>query len=605
MKQIFSKIFWRILTFILMILILIAIWNYALGYWTFDDVLYYSIEIIKHLIPGILTLYILFKLFGERILYWFGRRKSAAINIDEIPGTVQVSGPKRKGKDASQTGAAIIMAEEFERRFRKELKTIKEKLYIYDFDKVDEYLEKYGTNFFVASDMRVKKVFKQMIYKNNCFILPYWIKKGMDPLEHYRTWNNFKDKRVPDIPFQDGLTPGGKHMLDMLLRYCKVYMRVNHISNYIMSNQPIIEKYKVEKTGEVQLTFSKIFSQDFLKLKKETPMPFPMGGIGLETETAIFYPNTDKNQENFIKNESGIRETHTTSGHLTREEFCLRGITQSKTRTNLSLRELYEGYIHVFGLQFKATSDYARFNYKILRLILKLNYFILTIRIRSNLIKFNKTRLRHRQYKIRKRISKLHQKDLEKWSKGYIIFKLGIYDNIEDCGKRVRYPLFYGIKDSSNASSPYRMLGFKQVVKIKDSFGRYDTWYMYSVREAKEQLINVHFNDVPTWESRGMKGHEMNYLGYGVMDQMLTVPLEIEKRFQEELKKRKNKFAQSLKTPVLPNLLPLSTNELLILCEDFGIDTEQFDMASTSYRADIIKTLSIEFKSMRQKKRRT
>jgi len=604
MKSVFSKIVWRIITIVLLILIILATWNYFLGHWTFDDVINYSIETLKYLLPGVFISYVLFKLFGEKILYWFGRRKSAAINIDEIPGTAQVSGPKRKGKDSSQTGAAIIIAEEYRRRYKRELKVTRQKLYIYDFEAIHETLEERGSDLFVASDYRVKNVFTSMIISKKCFILPYWIKKGVDHKEHYRTWKYFKDRKVPDVAFIDGLTPGGKHMLDMLLRYFLVYMRVNHITNYIMSNQPIIEAHEVTKSGEVKLQFSKLFSQDFLKLKEKTPMPFPIGGIGLETETAIFYPNTDRKIEEYIKNKSGIRETHTTSGHLFREEFLLRGITQSKTRTNLSLRELYEGYIHVFGFKYVCTSNFIRFTYTLRRNINLVRHWIIGLRMKLNIVKARRNQLQIKQFKLRKRISLLHQKDLKKWSKGYLVFSLGIYDNIEDCGKMVKYPLFYGIKDSSSKSSPYRMLGFKQVNKITDSFGRYDTWQMYSVREAKERLINVHFKDIPTWEGRKMKPHEMKYMNYSVMDQMLKVPMDFAAEFEKNEKIRKNKFKQYISVPVLPDLIKLETKELLMLCNEFGIPKDTFDKASTHYRADIIKTLSIEYKSMRQKKQK-
>ena len=148
------------------------------------------------------------------------------------------------------------------------------------------------------------------------------------------------------------------------------------------------------------------------------------------------------------------------------------------------------------------------------------------------------------------------------------------------------------------------MLGFKQVCKITDSFGRYDTWHMNSVREAKEIFINTHFVDVPNWSGRKMKPHEMNYMNYSIMDSMLKVPKDFVAEMLKEDKIRKNKFKQRCEIPVLPDLIKLGIEELLTLCDDFGIE-DNFDLASKYYKADIIKALSIEYKSIRQKEKKS
>lgn len=626
-----NKIFWKLLSSIILVLLIIAIWKYSQDKWSMDQVLEFLITSTYYGVPIIIFLIMIYRMYIEKAIYWWGRRKSAEVNADDIPMSVQVDGPKRSGKDSSQTGAAIILKELIFRRHKKELKDLRYMLYIYDFKLINPYLEKFGKLLFVASDLRINAVFEGMLKENNCFILDYWIQKGITPKTHLHSWKFRKNKMIPDVPFEDGLTPGGKHMLDMLKRYFLIYMRLHYTPNFIMSNQPIIEDYKISKKGHIKVLFSKIFSLDYLSLKKYTPMPFPISGIVIQTETAIYLPNTDSTIQAEINNTSGIRETYTTWGHLGREEVYVRDITQDKNRPNKSLRELYEGYIHVFKLKFVCTSNFFRFNYSIRRFLnkfkifrLKIKRFIIPsglkkvyqvresttknkilklgnkilkfiIKIVNTVLRFGDQRLETKIYRIRKRISLLHQKDLKKWAKGYIVFNLGVYDKIDDSGKKVRYPLFYGMKESSSKDSAYRMSGFKQVNKITDTFGRYDTFMMYTVREAKERIINMHFNDVSTWTKMAMSIEKMQSMKYSVLDKMLTVPLEYKEKILKEIEKKLTILRQKSKEIKIPVLESLNSNELEYLASDFKLDYKTLDYTFKFNKESLIKKISIYY----------
>ncbi len=600
-----SRILWRLFTFILFTIIIIALWQYTIGHWNFEQLSKFFIEVLKYLIPGLLLFWFLYRMYIQKIIMWFGRRKSAEINLDEIPTTAQVDGPKRSGKDSSQTGAAIIMAELMKKRYFKELKVLKQKLYLYDFKKINDHLNTNGAKFFVSGKARKKRVYEVMLRNNNCFLLPYWINKGIEPKTHLMNWKYQKNKKVPDVPFIDGLTPGGKHMLDLLQRYFLVYVRVHQVDNYLMTNQPVRENAAIDKIGNITLLFSKIFSMDFLKLKETTPIPFLMGTIILETETGMLYSNTDKKIEEAIKNKTGIRESHTVWGHLTEEEVYLRGITQKKTRPNLTLRELYESYIHVFRLQFKGTSNIYRLNYTIRRIVLSVRKFFIEVAAKLIRVNFIRKKFSTKVYKIRKRISVLHQKDLKKWSKGYIVADLGVYETIEDSGKRVKFPFFYGIRDSSGSNSAYSMKGFRQVCKITDTFGRYSTWIMNSVREAKEEIVNFHFNEVPNWTKQSsMELEQMRYLNYVPIEDMLKVKVEYLAEVEKKKKQNFNKIMQRAQQSVLPDFIKLEIPELLLIALDMGIKESSFDKASKTYKADIIKVVSDGYKSFVPKKQK-
>ena len=584
------------------ILILIIIWKYALGYWNMDQVVDFMILVAKYSLPGATALYILYKTIIEKIVYFFGRKKSAKIIAYDIPKNCQVDGPKRSGKDASTTGESIILREQLIKDYKKEIKLLKEKLYLYDFDKLHKKIALDIKKLTVGSEYKFNKAYETLLVENNCFIHEHWINQGTDPKKHLNSWKFRSNKRIPDIAFEDGITPGGKHTLHLLKRYVTVYIRITYIPNYIISNQPIIEEAKVsKKTGAIKTLFSKIFSLDYISLKMKTPMPFPIGVIITETETAMYYSNTDKALEVYIKNESGVREFHTVEGHLLQEEAYIRGITQDKDRPNKTIRELYEGYMHVFSLDFYCTSDIFRLNYALRRVIQKLLIVRLKVKNHFTIIKKLKPYRVRKIRKHEKRISILHQKDLKKWAKGYIVFKKGVYSKIEDSGKKVKYPLFYGLKDSSSTNSAYSMHGFKQVNKITDCFGRYDTHMMKTVRDTKEQIYSMHFNDVPNWSSMKISVDDMdrmNYPSLGAMNQVYSDHKTEERNIARILRTKNLKKSQRTSLPDFENL---TEQELLTLCLDLGIDESVFDMASEKYRNDIEKLLKVEYKSFNGK----
>jgi hypothetical protein len=601
MRRLTRRLFWSTVTTIILVLLLFVVWKYALGSWTFKELLTFLGESLKVLIPSFLIILFIYKTWLERLLLYLGRIKSAKVIADDIAKSAQVDGKKRSGKDSSQSGAAIILKEELKKRYKKELKTLREKLYLYDFKRLNKYLDNNFTDFFVASKKKFGAVFQKLLKEHNCFIDQHWLSKGINPTTHYNTFKFRTGKRTPDVPFKDGITPGGKHMLSMLRRYVLVYIRLNFIPNYIMSNQPIIENVTVTKSGIIKTLFSKIFKVDYISLKEPTPIPFTIGMIVLETETAMFYSNTDKKLEEFIKNKSGIREFMTILGHLLEEESYFRGITQDKNRPNKSLRELYEGFMHMFKFEFASTRNFFRLNYKIRRLIIRIRRISVFIKSKIAITKFRKKFLCRKTYYLNKRLSILHQKDLKVWAKGYIIYYIGIYEKIEDSGKKVKYPLLWGTRESKTSNSTYTMSGFKQINKITDCFGRYNTHMMNTVREAKEQIYDMHFTEVPCWTGLDMSIEQMENMNYPTLHDMNMVQNE----FNAEMKKKQNKLRrknlQRQQTPKVPNLKHLEIEELLNLCNDYSIEPQQFDKASSTYEKDIIVALSTAYRTHNEK----
>lgn len=604
-----SKFFWRTITFSILLLILYIIWQYTLDVWTIEQALEFITDIVKYGLPALLLMLILYKTFIERIVLAINRKKSAHVIVDELAKINQVSGAVRSGKDSSTIGASIIARDYILKRERKELLKLEHDLYIYDFELLKKYLDRHGKRFFVASEFRINIVFTKMIKLNKCFIADYWQKKH-DPIKHYQNWKRNKTKKptkdgkrnrdrfIPDVGFQDGLTPGGLHFLDMLKRYTILYMYHNFIPNFIMSNQPILESFEVvKKTGKINTLFSKKFSQDYLKLKEDTPIPFPKRGFIIETETAIFYSNTDKAEGEFFKDESGMREFYTTAGHLLREEVFLYGITQSPTRTLKALRELYPGYQHIFKMKFRSVATFSRSILKFRSQLKKLR--ILLLRLirwfyrRSKRLALIDKRITRKIYRIKYKISKLSQKDSTKWSKGYIVFYKGIYEDIRDVGKRVKFPKFGVILENKAEITTYNTFGFKQTNKISDCFGRYDTHFMYTVREAIEILQNVHFNDVDTWNGFKVDFDDVSGMKYKSFTSLLSMVIRELVNEENKIKKQKNIEKQIRDSITPPIFTDLRNIELENLAADFGIKFKTLEYTFKFYREKLIEKLVV------------
>lgn len=592
-----NRFFWRIITFSILLLIIYIIWQYTLEVWTFDQVLIFITDVAVYGLPVLLLIIIIYKTFIERIILWFNRKKSAQIIVDKLAKINQVSGAVRSGKDSSTIGAALIARDYILNRERKELLKLEHDLYIYDFELLKDWLNKNGKKFFVASEYRINLVFTQMIKENECFIAEYWKKKFI-PKKHFQSWKYRKNKYTPDVAFQDGLTPGGQHFLDILKRYTVLYMYHNFIPNFIMSNQPILESFEViKKSGKIKRLFSKKLSQDYFKLKLNTPIPFPKRGFIIETETAIFYSNTDSTEGKYFKDESGIREFYTTAGHLLREEVFLYGITQSATRTLKALRELYPGYQHVFKMKFRSISSFSRSLLKFRSQLKKLR--ILQLRLERWFYRHSKKlaiidrRITRKIYRLKYKISRLSQKDAIKWSKGYIIFYKGIYEDIKDVGKRVTFPKFGVILENKTEITTYNTFGFKQTNKISDCFGRYDTHFMYTIREAKEILQNMHFNDVDNWKQFKVIFDDIKGMNYATFNALMTIVITAVKKEETKLKKREKIEKQNRSSMTPPIFSELENIELSRLATDFGIDFKSLSYTFRFSKQRLIKKLLV------------
>lgn len=586
----FAKYVLNIILGILTIYLLYAFYMYYSGRWDVTVLEVYLKERIKYGAIILTIAYVSYKSFFEKLLLKYYRKESARALDEDINHVNQKSGHIGAGKDSSTVAAGMILKERTLKKERKKIKDMQNYLYMFDFQKLHLYLDKHHKDFLVAGDKRFRKAFIKMIRANNNFLLEYWIKKKkINSRKFYFEWKMKNGEVVPDIAFEDGLTPGGKHYLDLLEDYVQTYIYHYFVPNFFMANQPILEATEIVSKKQIKKLFAKELSHNYFRIKEDYPMPFPKRGFLAETETQQMFNNADKELETDIKKTSGVVNLYAAKRHLLGEDLFITGITQNHMRPVAALRELYPSYQHVFKFKFRATGDFVRF---LIELLIWIKRFKMT-RIRFyRWVKKTYTPLKveelerptsnggkaiytnKRINKVRKKIAKYRSKQAIILSKGYIEFYIGVYDNIYDVTKKVRFPKLGVLLESDSSKLTYNAFGFKQTVKVKDCFGLYDTHYMKFMREEKDKRHNVHFNDLPNWKGFELNLEDAKFMNYKTMLEILKESFDELAKLEKLKKKQEKKFEQRSTTRELPEYHTLALEEFLNLAKDYGIDTK-------------------------------
>jgi|GEM_PF-2211378 len=586
----FAKYVLNIILGILTIYLLYAFYMYSTGRWDVTILEVYLKERMKYGSIILTVAFVAYKTFFEKLLLKYYRRESARALDEDINHVNQKSGDIGAGKDTSTVAAAMILKERTLKKERKKIKDMQNFLYMFDFQKLHLYLDKHHKEFLVAGKERFRKAFIKSLRMNNHFLLDYWIKKKhIDLRKFYFQWKMKNGEVVPDIAFDDGLTPGGKNYIDLLEEYVQLYIYHYFVPNFIMSNQPILEATEIVSKKQIRKLFSKKLSHNHFRIKEDHPMPFPLRGYVIETETQQFYNNSDSELEAEIKDSSGVTNFYASKRHLLGEDLFITGIAQNPQRPIKALRELYPSYQHVFKFKFRATGDFTRF---LLEILIWIKRFKIT-RIRFyRWLKKTYTPLKvekldrptgndgkaiytnNRINKVRRKIAKHRSKQARILANGYIEFYIGVYQNIYDISKKVRFPKLGVLIESDSDKLTYNAFGFKQTVKVRDCFGLFDTHYMKFMREEKDKRHNVHFNDLPNWEDFGLVVDDAKFMNYKAMLGVLKEALDELEKLEKLKKKQERKFKQRNKTRELPEYHTLAIEEFLNLAIDYGIDTK-------------------------------
>lgn len=548
-------------------MVIIFVFLLLFGVWTVKDVLTNFAKFMGY--TGLISLFLvwLYYAFLESFLANRNRDKTAEVCVEEYGLTNQVSGKPRSGKDSSTIGEARLINELELEKDLEELEKLRKILYIYDFEKLHKYIDLHGEKFLVSGKARLYRKFILTMKDNNFFLKDYYIeKKIIDPKKHLDELLIKKDQFVYDYHMNDGVRPGGIPFQELLLKYLLLYTYRIFITNYIMSNQPILESFDVEDNGKINYNFSKKFSQQYIRIKEDNPIPLPLRGVIIETEMAILMSNVDQQGQAAAKLLNGIREFYTVIGHILGERIYMFAIVQDAHRQIKVVRELYQNYIHVFKQETVATAsmrrkllDFYKFNVKVSNWTYS-KLFRLS-RKKSRLRPFYQRKME----KTHKRVSAIITLQERLFNEGYLVTYKGVYSSIEDVGKKVRFPRF-GVKiEAVNEKIISPAFGFKSYIKISDSWGRYNTHYIKFLRDSKETRHKMHFNDVDNWTSMEPGTDEAIGMDYEALTDIIKGVIE---SHTEDSKPENNKVKP--KKRAVPDYSNLSQRELLLTSLDFG-----------------------------------
>jgi len=594
----------KFLGILLVLFILFSITMFILEVWDIIQVLLWIMYGVIYLLLLAFFSWALYHGLIEKMMAERNRERSKVILTDYMGKTRQVSGDTRAGKDTAVVGASRLIEEIELERDLQEMKSMREILYIYDFNRLHEYIDNYGKAFLVSGRQRLLNKFTRAMVTNESFIKQSFLKsKSIDPVHHVMSYIKTHDTKVQQFTLHDGLTPGGRPFVELLFEYVIIYTYRVYVTNFVLSNQPILEALEIDKDGNIKKHFSKKFSHKYMKIKLDGPLPWPLRGVIIQTEMAIMLSNVDQLGEAMAKSINGIREFFTIYGHLMQERVYLFDIVQDPNRQIKAVRELYQTYLHVFNKKEICTAP-------IRRTINQKRVEVLQLQIKFQSLILRTARMKSFQYKItQKRIDvmsekifNLKQRNEQLNSKGYLKIYIGVYGKLEDVAKNVKFPRLKVKLDSTNENIVSKAYGFVLHVRKTDSFGRFNTHFMEWIREQRQAKYKMHFADIENWTSFEVTAEDAISTDYDPMkelattvEEQLTDKSKAEQQIKlllEVQKQNPDKFKELLKTSgvykesldimrkqkrekakrQLPNFSLLTMDELIAHSKDLGIN---------------------------------
>ncbi len=494
----------------------------------------FSYFIVKEIWLGIYisVLLIISKIFHELFGKWFiheSRLRMSRLYVKEkMPRSLKFDGYTGVGKDSTVNAIRKVFQEDIIEKINEEMDLIQVVCYPYDFNSLNEVLDKNRYNLMTNSKNSFFSEFIRIMKDNNCFIKK-WYSKDFDVSKHldelYQMKNDPYDLEAfqnIEYKYNNGITP--QHYLTLLIKYCMLYIRINFLDSFLMTNQP---------TMETETKPAKLFSTKFTNIQKDnSEWPWPIDGniIIIETESDGLYPNVGAKGQSPMK--TGLRNFKAFSRHLLGEASVWINIGQKASRTTKTLRELDHAYIKVIE-QSKVYGGEKRI-YFINKWLSWVEFWI-----RKSLRKKSK----ERQLKRRSRIYELIRR-LE--NTGYIYVDIKVSRNDGDLSAEEM-----SVKKILNYDKPiFENYKVKLVFHIKDFYFGYNTHYINSVAELKAKKTNIQFNEVMTWDKDMiLKKKHIEYMAYNILDDIAEVDRnKYEKKLKAEAqaKKASKKVAEEI-----------------------------------------------------------
>ena len=442
--------------------------------------------------------------------------KSRQVVTNKFAKILKIFGNTGVGKDSIVSAMMVANRNYLIDTILNTLQQIKNILYIYDFDELENLISTNENFLNVSSNSKQKEIIDNFLYKNECFIL-----------KNYRNQINADDhfNRLDGFIYNDGINQ--IHFLDKLHEYIKLFYRFFFIPNYVMSNHPV---------KEVDGLMAKIFSINYLKLVKERiynkynrkyytskiQMPFVDYIIILQTEVDTWFSNLDKNVRSELTN-SGIRDAEAFKRHLIGEHSYFYQIGQSSNRTDKTLRELTHACLHVVDSQIieggQRRNKYLKKKInkqekKVYKLEKKIN--------KNNFIKFFTNKKKNRLIKLKKKLANNYLLVEKNKNEGYIQYQV-TYSKSENATNVNNVTLDYLLDNNLKINNYSCILTFP----IVDCWTHHNTHYLNALRETISEQSKLTFKNVDNWnDSFKMTREEALKVGYNRLNTFYNFSLE-------------------------------------------------------------------------------
>lgn len=527
-------------------------------------------------IIGIILLYVIARLFLAIYHYVRGKFKLYDSEVEftteyiknKIPRLLKVSGETGAGKDTVSAGISSVMSKYYYQKTIEEIEQIKQICYIFDFHKLDEDLSISYRRFLTFSKKKIEKAFigdsdspGMAIFRNLYLNEKYHI-KAEELLQDY--YNFIKNPVFYETEYASGVRVMRKHFLELIMfDYIEDYIRINVEENFLMSNQPMIEdldKQLMAKQFNFNFLKSKIIKKKVLdrknnkKIEVQENILFPWKNriIVNETECDTWWNNRNPNVNKSIK-EGGIRDTKAYNRHMVKDLMWIQ-IGQNAERTDLLLRELEHGYLHVYSrtevennipflLQFRlkyACKKIAKIEKKYNRNISNMDlqkiedcrslYEASSNDIFLKKIEMIQKKYRPKEYKdkyyiLKNKISKITSEINNIKKEGYIKLVVCL-------SKQPEHPAQYDVKSMREIMRDITKVPTTFVAELTFNTSdceRYDTRYLLTLAEERSSNTKIEYAECRRWsKNMKMNKEDVLWLGYGSANEMFGITEEEE-----------------------------------------------------------------------------
>ncbi|MBI9009633.1 MAG: hypothetical protein JEZ05_06335 [Tenericutes bacterium] len=522
------------------IVVIISIYQIINSYLNYDFKHFIDMELLLGLYVFFLVLFC--RLFHEAFGKWYIHATRERLSIKyvktKMPRKFKTDGDTGAGKDSTMNAIKKHFRDDLIEKIEDDLEYIEMICYPYDINKLNDYLDIHHEEFMTNIKTKFFSSYIDMMKINNCFIKKYY-SKDFNTEEHlkelYSLQKNPFDPDLKIIKFQYNDLIQPRHYLSLLIKYCMLYIRINYMNYYVVTNQPTME------TSEEPAL---LFSTNFTNIQEDSSSwPWPIDGnvIIIQTEGDALYPNTgiSKNKKPM---KTGYRNFNAFIRHLLGENTVHIMIGQKNSRTEKSLRELNHAFISMIE-QTKVYGGEKR--------IFFINKFLTWVKFWSE-----KSPRRKAREKQLRRQSRLIEKITRLENSGYIYADIKISKS-ELSGEVPEWTLKKIFRYDKAIRENYTI---RLCFKLKDYYFGYNTHYAESVAEEKAKNSDTQFHEVMRWDpDLILKKKHIVYMGYSVFDSMMNIDRVSINKFKkldknkkriakdEELKKKVSKVVTEVK----------------------------------------------------------